>query len=95
MLRRSSVYDLPFAQMMRSLNRTLHTGEAGGILGQTLAFLACIGGLVLVYTGFALSFRRFFKRPLRRVSAPAVVIASTPPVPPALPLPNASARSTT
>ncbi|MGV3753853.1 MAG: PepSY-associated TM helix domain-containing protein [Verrucomicrobiota bacterium] len=39
--------------------RWIHTGEAGGFLGQTLAMLASLGGAVLVYTGFALTFRRW------------------------------------
>lgn len=46
---------------LRGLNRALHTGEAAGSLGQAIAFLSCAAGLVLVYTGFALSWRRFFK----------------------------------
>lgn len=44
----------------RSWVRALHTGEAGGIIGQTIAGLASAGGAFLVYTGFALSWRRFF-----------------------------------
>lgn len=39
--------------------RWVHTGEAGGFWGQTLAMLASLGGAVLVYTGFALTFRRW------------------------------------
>jgi uncharacterized iron-regulated membrane protein len=39
--------------------RWIHTGEAGGFWGQTLAMLASLGGAVLVYTGFALTFRRW------------------------------------
>jgi uncharacterized iron-regulated membrane protein len=59
-LRRTGLSDLSFAQAMRSLNLRLHTGEAGGLPGQILAFIACVAALVLVYTGFALSWRRFF-----------------------------------
>ncbi len=79
-LRRSGLSDLSFIQAMRALNRTLHTGEAGGLLGQTLAFFACLGGLFLVYTGFALSFRRFFKRSAKRAPARAAQPASPLPV---------------
>ena len=44
--------------------RHLHAGEALGLVGQTLSALAAGGALFLVYTGFALSGRRFFsKRP--------------------------------
>jgi len=46
----------------RAWMRWLHTGEAGGVLGQTLAGLASAGAGVLVWTGIALSWRRFFSR---------------------------------
>jgi uncharacterized iron-regulated membrane protein len=47
---------------VRTWLRYLHTGEALGWPGQLLAGLASLGGCVLVYTGFALSWRRFFGR---------------------------------
>ena len=55
----------PFAsnnmgRQLRLWSRWVHTGEAGGLFGQTLAGLASLGGAVLVYTGFALAWRRFF-----------------------------------
>jgi uncharacterized iron-regulated membrane protein len=59
----------PFAALstgrqIRSWMRFLHTGEALGFGGQLIATLACLGGCVLVYTGIALAWRRFFgKRP--------------------------------
>lgn len=40
--------------------RLLHSGEAMGRFVQLLSGLACLGGCVLVYTGFALTWRRFF-----------------------------------
>ncbi|MEW6304433.1 MAG: PepSY-associated TM helix domain-containing protein [Verrucomicrobiota bacterium] len=43
---------------VRTWMRWLHTGEAGGFLGQTLALLASLGASVLVYTGLALTCRR-------------------------------------
>lgn len=43
---------------IRSWFRFTHTGEAFGIIGQFIGFIACIGGAFLVYTGFALSVRR-------------------------------------
>jgi uncharacterized iron-regulated membrane protein len=46
----------------RAIARVGHTGELLGSWGQALGFLACLAGLVLVYTGFALSWRRFFPR---------------------------------
>ncbi len=52
----------PVARRLRSWARFLHTGEALGWPGQLVAALASAGGLVLVWTGFALSWRRFFRR---------------------------------
>ncbi len=40
-------------RQLRSWIRFTHTGETGGFIGQLIGFLACIGGAVLVYTGFA------------------------------------------
>jgi uncharacterized iron-regulated membrane protein len=59
-LRRTGYADLNAAQKVRSWTRFLHTGEALGWGGQLAAGLACLGGCVLVYTGFALAWRRFF-----------------------------------
>ena len=46
----------------RTWLRYLHTGQALGWPGQLVAGLASLGALVLVYTGFALAFRRLFGR---------------------------------
>jgi uncharacterized iron-regulated membrane protein len=48
-------------QQLRSWFRFTHTGETGGIVGQAIGFLACVGGAFLVWTGFSLAFRRFRK----------------------------------
>ncbi len=73
-LKREAFGEQGLRRAMRQLNRTLHTGEAGGIPGQAVALLACLGGMVLVYTGFALAWRRFFGKRVRvAASAPAVV----------------------
>ena len=42
--------------------RFLHTGEAFGLTGKIIATLATAASLVLVWTGFALSWRRFFMK---------------------------------
>ncbi len=47
------------ARQMRSWFRFTHTGETGGFVGQLIGFIACLGGAVLTYTGFALAWRRF------------------------------------
>jgi uncharacterized iron-regulated membrane protein len=54
----------PFAgqnlgRRLRAWVRPLHTGEAGGPVGQALALGASAGGVVLVWTGVALGWRRF------------------------------------
>lgn len=46
-------------QQARAWLRWIHTGEAGGIVGQLVAMLASAAAVVLVYTGLALSLRRF------------------------------------
>jgi uncharacterized iron-regulated membrane protein len=55
----------PFAaqspgRRLRSWARWAHTGEAEGFLGQTLAGLASAGAALLVWTGGAMAWRRFF-----------------------------------
>ena len=73
-------------QKWRGWVRFGHTGELGGIAGQTLAGIACLGGAVLVWTGLALAFRRLLGwRLWRRLAVPAPV-ASPPPV--AAPMPE-------
>lgn len=47
------------AQNTRVWIRWLHTGEAGGFIGQTVAGIASLGACFLVYTGWMLSWRRF------------------------------------
>lgn len=44
---------------MRSFLRFAHTGEVGGIVGQTIAGIASLGAAFLVWTGLALAWRRF------------------------------------
>jgi uncharacterized iron-regulated membrane protein len=51
-----------FDRKARAWMRWLHTGEAGGWIGQTLAGIASAGALALVWTGVALAWRRFFSR---------------------------------
>jgi uncharacterized iron-regulated membrane protein len=43
----------------RTWLRFIHTGEAAGVVGQTIAGVASAGGAVLVWTGLALAWRRF------------------------------------
>lgn len=43
----------------RTWVRWVHTGEAGGWIGQTIAGIASFAGVMLVWTGIMLSWRRF------------------------------------
>ena len=66
--------------------RWLHVGQGFGWLGQLIAGLACVGGLVLVYTGFALAWRRLIPSRSRRAETSVTtnlqreVATATPPV---------------
>ncbi len=57
--------------------RWIHTGEAGGWLGQTLAGISAIGAMILVWTGFALAWRRFTKKPPKAREAALTAPTST------------------
>ncbi len=63
LLRRDGYADLSAARQIRAWTRYLHTGEALGKVAQFLAGVACLGGCFLVYTGLALTWRRFFSQP--------------------------------
>jgi uncharacterized iron-regulated membrane protein len=74
----------PFSSMtlgrrLRMVLRFAHTGEVLGFIGQTVAGLVSAGSAVLVYTGFALAWRRFrawqVRRRSRRVTDVPTVIA--------------------
>ena len=58
-------------RQLRTLLRFAHTGEVLGLPGQFVAGLVSLGGVVLVYTGFALSYRRFVAWRARRRPADA------------------------
>lgn len=68
-LTRESFADAAPGRRLRTWSRFLHTGEALGWIGQSVAAVACLGALVLTWTGFALAWRRVFRR---RAAAPAV-----------------------
>lgn len=54
--------ELPRGRQWRSWVKVLHTGEWGGVLTQLLALLGALGAAVLVWTGFALAWYRFFAK---------------------------------
>lgn len=61
-LKKETFGDFNLGRQVRSWTRFLHTGEALGIAGQLIAGLASLLSLLLVWTGFALTWRRFFSR---------------------------------
>ena len=69
-VKRETYADLGKAQSTRIWIRWLHTGEAGGWAGQTLAGIASLAGCFLVYTGWMLSWKRFQTWLVRRREAP-------------------------
>ena len=58
-LRREPYASQPRGQKARGWLRFIHTGEAFGALGQTVAGLASAGAVMLVWTGLSLALRRF------------------------------------
>lgn len=61
-LKKEGYDDQNLGRQVRSWTRFLHTGEALGVVGKAVAGLASAGALLLVWTGFALTWRRFFCR---------------------------------
>jgi uncharacterized iron-regulated membrane protein len=51
--------DQSLGRRLRSISRFAHTGEVLGLPGQTIAGLVTAGSVVLVWTGIALTLRRF------------------------------------
>ena len=77
--------DSSLGQKVRGWLRFAHTGELGGLTGQLVAGVGCLGGVFLVYTGLSLAFRRLWNwslwkqlgsSPRRRVGVPSTVRAS-------------------
>ncbi|NTX02407.1 PepSY-associated TM helix domain-containing protein [Myxococcus sp. CA040A] len=77
--KREGFADFNSGRKLRTWLRFLHTGEALGWVGQLIAAMASLGGVFLVWTGFALSWRRFFPKRNPRTSTP--VPASSEPTP--------------
>ena len=61
-LRKEGYSAFNLGRKVRSWTRFLHTGEALGPIGKLVAGAASAGALLLVYTGCALAWRRFFGR---------------------------------
>lgn len=54
-----SFSDQSLGRRLRSISRFAHTGEVLGVPGQTIAGVVTGGAVVLVWTGIALTLRRF------------------------------------
>ncbi len=67
-LRAESFGDLDPGLRLRIWFRFVHTGEYYGFTGQTIAGIASAASIILVWTGFALSLRRFSSWNARRTS---------------------------
>ncbi len=65
LLNRNGFSDQTTGRQARTWVRQLHTGAALGTPGKLLATLACLAGCVLVWTGFALAWRRWKGRKLK------------------------------
>lgn len=75
---------LSAGRRVRSWMRWAHTGEAFGLVGQTVAGLASAGAAVLGWTGLALAWRRLlaWRAARARVPAPATPIRFDPSIDP-------------
>lgn len=71
--------DQPKQQQLRGIARFLHTGEILGFWGQTIAGLASLAALFLVWTGLALSYRRLIVPLLRRRATASMPAGSSSP----------------
>jgi uncharacterized iron-regulated membrane protein len=56
-------------RQLRAWIRFTHTGEAGGLLGQSIASIAAAGGALLAFTGLSLAIRRLIASLARKKSA--------------------------
>jgi uncharacterized iron-regulated membrane protein len=45
-------------QKLRSWLKPIHTGEAGGLIGESLAVLAALGTIMLVWSGYSMAYSR-------------------------------------
>ncbi|MBZ4331530.1 PepSY domain-containing protein [Corallococcus sp. AS-1-12] len=74
-LKTETYADFNSGRKLRTWLRFLHTGEALGWMGQLIAALASFGAVFLVYTGYALSWRRFVPRRKTQPVAPEIPVA--------------------
>jgi hypothetical protein len=68
-------------RQLRTWIRFTHTGEAGGVLGETIAVIAATGGAFLVWTGLSLAICRLRTTLTRRAPAVSAVGGSVSAIP--------------
>jgi uncharacterized iron-regulated membrane protein len=61
---------------LRMWVRFSHTGEAGGLLGQTIAALASVGAIIIVISGMAMAWKRIFAGWIRSVRRRTKLVAT-------------------
>jgi uncharacterized iron-regulated membrane protein len=74
--------DASAGRRLRMWTRFVHTGEYYGVVGQTVAGVASIAGVFLVWTGISLAIRRFYAwnaRRSRRLMSPDLQEAEAEP----------------
>lgn len=72
-LRKEGFGDYNLGRQVRSWTRFLHTGEALGVVGKGVAGIASAMGALLVWTGFALAWRRFLNKSEATAAASLIV----------------------
>ncbi|MEZ5757512.1 MAG: PepSY-associated TM helix domain-containing protein [Emcibacteraceae bacterium] len=61
--------DYSAGRRARSLIRFLHTGEALGVFGQTIAGIVSFVAIIMVWTGLALAYRKYIRPSLKKRTA--------------------------
>ena len=67
LINKQTFNDIPAGRRARSLVLPIHRGEILGLPGMVVAAVSCLAALVLVYTGFALSWRRLVRPVLAKI----------------------------
>ncbi|MCB2092320.1 MAG: PepSY domain-containing protein [Alphaproteobacteria bacterium] len=61
--------DYSAGRRARSMIRFLHTGEALGLVGQTIAGIVSFVAIIMIWTGLALAYRKYIKPSLKKKTA--------------------------
>ncbi len=67
-------------RQLRVWARFTHTGEAGGVVGETIALIASLGAAALMLTGFSLAIRRLRFRLNRKSTKPLLNVDENQPL---------------